>query len=67
MFDTEIISFSVFAVLFFFLDFSWKFLSWGMGLYMLFMSATVLRFLYDNIKMFADTINENPFTFTKKN
>lgn len=52
--------------MFAYFDFTWKLLSLGMTLYMFFMLATVLRFLYENLKMFADTINEYPFTFKEK-
>ena len=60
------ISFTIFAVLFSLLDFSWSILSIGLTVYTLFLVVTVLRFLYENLKMFADTINEYPFTFGKK-
>lgn len=47
-------------------DFSSIILSIGTSIYMFYLLVTVLLFLYENLKMFADTINEYPFTFIKK-
>lgn len=60
------ISFTIFALMFTLFDFSGTILSLGMGIYMLFLLVTVLRFLYENLKMFADTLGEYPFFFNEK-